>query len=63
MRNQRNNEKKAPKRNWTRTGTTHQEVSESGEGVITFAQERSGKSVRNVMVEYKTLNHKIVKGK
>ena len=47
------------KENWERTGKTIQENSINNKGIITLAEERSGKKVRLVAIEYKTIEKKV----
>lgn len=46
------------KKNWTRTGKTIQEMSINGGGVITLAEEKSGKDHRLVAIGYTTITKK-----
>lgn len=46
------------KDNWVRTGKTIQENSVNNRGVITLAEERSGKKTRLVATTYRTIEKK-----
>ena len=49
---------KDTKRTWTRTGKTVQELSVTGGGVVTLAEEKSGKDYRLVAIGYTTITKK-----